>query len=300
MKRLILFLICAIFSLFLLTACGHEHEFGEWEIKTDATCTTTGDKVRTCECGHTESGIIPKLGHTVTVVAPVAPTCNQKGSTAGTYCSVCAKYIEKPVILEPAHKYKPTAINSPTCTSKGATLHTCTDCGATYTEELSALGHSYTNATCISPRSCQNCPSIDGKALGHTTAMGVCTRCNVFIYPKVVIPELPIYANNNVVFKQTVLKITDLSYRFSSNMLTFTFSAEKTEETGVMQDENYFCGFSYRLYDSNNNLIIADTYVINDMAVGDKVNDRTITIKLPDNIADSYVLVITDYKQTNP
>ena len=66
---------------------SHTHEYGEWNVVTEATCTETGLKTRICECGNAESEEIPATGHkyesTVT-----APTCTEKGYTTYT-CITC-------------------------------------------------------------------------------------------------------------------------------------------------------------------------------------------------------------------
>ncbi|MBR2877068.1 MAG: hypothetical protein IKC01_08015, partial [Clostridia bacterium] len=66
--------------------------------------------------------------------------------------------------------------SSATCTSP----KTCIYCGET---TGSALGHSYNNATCTSPKTCSRCGTTTGSALGHTytaatcTSPRKCTRC---------------------------------------------------------------------------------------------------------------------------
>ena len=45
------------------------------------------------------------------------------------------------------------------------------------TNETECL-HSWENATCEAPRTCTKCGTTFGKALGHTTTTGECTRCN--------------------------------------------------------------------------------------------------------------------------
>lgn len=48
------------------TATGnqtHEHVFGEWTVKTAATCSASGLKEHTCACGETEGETIPKAIH---------------------------------------------------------------------------------------------------------------------------------------------------------------------------------------------------------------------------------------------
>lgn len=37
--------------------------------------------------------------------------------------------------------------------------------------------HSWQSATCLTPKTCENCGETDGDALGHTTSSGVCSRC---------------------------------------------------------------------------------------------------------------------------
>ena len=65
MKKRFNFVIYLMFVLLtcLLTACGHEHVWGEWETLQEATCTTEGSKEHTCECGKTETVTIPKNNH---------------------------------------------------------------------------------------------------------------------------------------------------------------------------------------------------------------------------------------------
>lgn len=49
-------------------------------------------------------------------------------------------------------------------------------------EIISAPGHTMTEATCIEPAKCTVCGEISGKALGHTTTSGVCSRCGLETY----------------------------------------------------------------------------------------------------------------------
>lgn len=51
---------------------------------------------------------------------------------------------------------------------------TCVLCSKT---EGVAKGHDWTNATCNSPKTCSRCDTTTGTALGHTTDSGTCSRC---------------------------------------------------------------------------------------------------------------------------
>ena len=42
---------------------GHTHSFGEWTVTKKATCTEPGEQTRTCECGYSETQVIPATGH---------------------------------------------------------------------------------------------------------------------------------------------------------------------------------------------------------------------------------------------
>ena len=47
--------------------CGdkveHTHSFGEWTVTKEATCTEDGEQTRTCDCGYSETQVIPAIGH---------------------------------------------------------------------------------------------------------------------------------------------------------------------------------------------------------------------------------------------
>ena len=87
------------------TDCGHstdaaKHTFGEWNIITNPTEESKGEKDRICsECSHKEIAEIPPLNHVHSYVSHVTP---------------------------------------PSCTSEGLTTHTCT-CGDTYIDEKTAM-----------------------------------------------------------------------------------------------------------------------------------------------------------------
>ena len=74
-----------------------------------------------------------------------------------------------------------------TCTTDGLITYTCTTCAATKTEAISALGHSWTSASCTDPVTCSACGSIGGEALGHSytstvTTPATCTSSGLRTY----------------------------------------------------------------------------------------------------------------------
>lgn len=115
-----------------LTGC-HSHEFGEWKVKTPATCLEEGLQERSCECGETETEAIPAAGHSFGEWETVTPV---------------------------------------TCTEDGEEKRTCSECGETETRVVEATGHSFTPATLFAPKTCSLCGETEGEALGHVIGIG--------------------------------------------------------------------------------------------------------------------------------
>ena len=60
------------------------HAYGDWVVVTPATCTTAGQKKRTCtECGHVETQEIPATGHHWVDKEDGTHTCTNCGATEG-------------------------------------------------------------------------------------------------------------------------------------------------------------------------------------------------------------------------
>ena len=70
--------------------CG-KHEYGDFEILKNPTCTEKGQKGKICKkCGKiTEKTDIPATGHIPVTDPAVAPTETTDGLTEGSHCSVC-------------------------------------------------------------------------------------------------------------------------------------------------------------------------------------------------------------------
>ena len=70
--------------------CG-KHEYGDFQILKNPTCTEKGQKGKICKkCGKiTEKADIPETGHIPVTDPAVAPTETTDGLTEGSHCSVC-------------------------------------------------------------------------------------------------------------------------------------------------------------------------------------------------------------------
>jgi hypothetical protein len=125
MKRL-LALPLTLVLISTLGACGHSHQFGDWQITAAATCTEDGQQERTCECGEVDTEVIPATGHNF-------------GDAQ--------------------------VITAASCTEDGEQTRTCIECGYTETEVIQATGHKFKAATYFSPKKCSLCGYTEGEAL---------------------------------------------------------------------------------------------------------------------------------------
>ena len=126
----------------------HTHVYGEWEVKTPATCTEAGVEHRVCECNEEETREIAATGHSYDAVV-TEPTCTAGGYT--TYTCACGDSYVGDETAAAGHSYE-AAVTEPTCTAGGYTTYTCS-CGDSYVgDETAAAGHSYdavvTEPTC--------------------------------------------------------------------------------------------------------------------------------------------------------
>ena len=193
-----------------------EHVWNDGEISKDSTCTEAGEKVYTCKvCGETKTEEVAALGHSYSEEWTVdkEATCEEAGSKSH-HCTRpgCDSKTEVTEIEALGHEWgEGKETKAPTCTEAGEKTYTCTRCNATKTEEIAALGHSYSEewtvdkeATCEEAGSkSHHCtrPGCDSKsevteiaALGHEWGEGketkeptcteagektyTCTRCD--------------------------------------------------------------------------------------------------------------------------
>lgn len=79
-KHALLLFFVLLSCVVLLTACGHTHEFGEWSISKQATCSENGERVRYCTCGEAQTEQIYATGHSFGSWVTIAnKTCTENG-----------------------------------------------------------------------------------------------------------------------------------------------------------------------------------------------------------------------------
>lgn len=127
------------------------HEYGEWQVVTAATCTEDGEQERVCSCGEKETEVIPATGHVEVKDAAVKATCLTAGKTEGSHCSVCQMAIKEQKVIKPQHKEYTLEAVGVTCTraGKGEGIR-CSECGAVIQRQkkIRATGHTYKNGKC--------------------------------------------------------------------------------------------------------------------------------------------------------
>lgn len=106
--------------------------------------------------GWVDDSVTVVWGHThANRIISVLPTCTKKGYTLST-CEVCGYKQQSSITPALGHSWKDA-----TCTKP----KTCNVCGET---EGEALGHTWVEATCTTPKTCSVCGTTEGEALGHT------------------------------------------------------------------------------------------------------------------------------------
>ena len=80
--------------------CG-KHEYGDFEILKNPTCTEKGQKGKICKkCGKiTEKADIPAAGHAPVTDPAVAPTETSDGLTEGSHCSRCGAVLQAQEVI---------------------------------------------------------------------------------------------------------------------------------------------------------------------------------------------------------
>ena len=97
------------------------------------------------------------------------PTCTSEGTKTKT-CTQCGATVTE-TIAKLSHSYTTTVV-APTCTADGYTLHKCSVCGTSYKDSTTkATGHSYGNSVITKQPTC----TAEG------TAIKTCTKCNATV-----------------------------------------------------------------------------------------------------------------------
>ena len=142
-------------------------------------------KVICRQCGNTEERtgeISPNTHLADTIISSIEATCTEPGTNTW-YCSDCGRTQVTYIPLN-GHQFVCTPIVTETCTVNGNYKYSCTVCDYEYFEDVMALGHDISAATCTEGDRCKICGEVFGEPLGHVWRNFIlysqCTRCNEF------------------------------------------------------------------------------------------------------------------------
>ena len=120
------------------------HDFSDWSVTTEPTCTEPGEKIHTCSrCLATETMPVNALGHDIEHHDSQPATCTSVGWEGYDTCKRRdCDYTTKVELPALGHDFGEWSISiKPTCTEPGEKIHTCSRCLATETLPVDALGH---------------------------------------------------------------------------------------------------------------------------------------------------------------
>ncbi len=122
--------------------------------------------------------------HSVDATVTVNNCTNNNGDMKDIIDTSGAGYVVLDSETIHIHKHEAGETVAPTCTEAGYTVYTC-PCSDTYTDEVEALGHTWVDADCDTPKSCSVCTATEGEALGHkdTGLDAKCDTCGQFFVP---------------------------------------------------------------------------------------------------------------------
>ena len=147
MKKGIVLLLIVLSLLLCLAGCEKDHEWGDWEVTIEPTCTQKGLKTRTCEeCGEEESKYLDKVAHEEVMDEEVPATCTQYGSMGGSHCRICGEKIKESTPLQKKeHSYtQETVVNEATCQTAGLLRMDCEHCDAYLMQDYDMAQYSAT------------------------------------------------------------------------------------------------------------------------------------------------------------
>ena len=135
------------------------HDYGEWKITKDPTCTKYGVKKRYCKrCDEFDLDVIDPTGHQHTkLIDQKLATCEEKGYSGDVYCEDCRIIIQDGTeIAATGHDWDDGKITKePTQTSTGIKTYTCKTCKKTKEETIPMLkGHNWDQGTITKQPTC--------------------------------------------------------------------------------------------------------------------------------------------------
>ena len=191
--------VCNTITVEQVAIPAKEHSFGEWTVRTEATCAQEGLKVRVCSlCGKEETETIATKEHNLEHVT-IPSTCTVAG-VEYDICTECDGSFNSKTLELTEHIIVAVPGKDATCTETGLTDgEKCAECNAVTVEQIviPAKEHSFgdwtvlTEATCtqegLKLRACTICSASESETIAvkeahnleHVTVPSTCTVAGV-------------------------------------------------------------------------------------------------------------------------
>ena len=183
--------LCGVLGTQTRAVAQLTHIFGNWSVKTVATCATVGEETRTCSlCGEIDSRPIAKTNiHTFgNWSVKTAATCAAAGEETRT-CSLCGEVDSRSIPKTNSHIFGNWSVKTAaTCATVGEETRTCSVCGEVETRSIPKTdNHTFTEwvttkeATCsaagVRTEKCAVCGT-----LGSQTEAIPATGAHTFVW----------------------------------------------------------------------------------------------------------------------
>ena len=124
------------------------HTYGEWYEEYAPNCSTEGKEVRECQCGDKEERYTESLGHK-TIVEVVLATCLEDGYNR-VFCSECNESYISNYTYAKGHTFGEEELTkAATCKEAGAYTKTCQVCGVEEARAIGTVDHNYVLSSVI-------------------------------------------------------------------------------------------------------------------------------------------------------
>ena len=272
MKKIFVITIVVLMLAFALASCGgneqgtttttttqppvHIHNYAEWEIIQEPTCTEKGEKVRYCSCGEKQNEVVLALGHTPADMIEenrVEATCTANGSyDEVVYCANCGAQISRTTITINAlgHSESDWIVDVEATISQEGSKHTeCTVCGEVIkTETIEKLPRPASEGLEFDL-------NYDGQSY-YVKSIGTCTDTDI------VIPEtyngLPVTSIDQLAF-MGCRSVTSIFIPAFVRSISTSHGFDGCQSlTSIEVDENnaYYKSIDGNLYDKNAKTLI--------------------------------------------
>ena len=138
LSAVIVVLVGIIAAIVIMQSTSHTHDFGDWEIFKEPSCSEYGVERRFCSCGEIQEKKNDKTPH-IEGEWIVDTEKNEKN----IFCTVCGKRLKTESLGSHTHSFGDWSVEiEPTCTKGGIMSRSCR-CGAREEKAIKVLDHTF-------------------------------------------------------------------------------------------------------------------------------------------------------------